>query len=294
MLSLFAVPKSFHGHIGSIQRNAIQSWLYLRPSCEIILLGDDEGTAEIAAELKLRHVAHVARNQYGTPLVNSVFSEAEKVATYPLMCYVNADIVLMSDFLPVAQQVLQHKSCSLMIGQRWDVDIKEPIDFSVNWEERLKSYIVKDGKLHAQTGIDFFIFPKRLFGEIPPFALGRTAWDNWLVYRVRLRKVLVVDLTEVVTIVHQNHDYPHHMGKITLRRGKEAKHNVALAGGQGYSFNVLHASHKLTREGLKKNLCPYRFYSEVDKFIRRISKNLVKSKIGPVAKLGKFLTKVDL
>lgn len=94
MLTLFAIPKSFHGHIGIIQRNAIQSWLHLRPSCEIILLGDDKGTAETAAEFKLRYLSSVVRSQYGTPLVNSVFAEAEKLASYPLMCYVNADSTL--------------------------------------------------------------------------------------------------------------------------------------------------------------------------------------------------------
>jgi hypothetical protein len=46
MLTIFAIPKPFRGHIGVIQRNAICSWLELRQACEIILLGDDEGTAE--------------------------------------------------------------------------------------------------------------------------------------------------------------------------------------------------------------------------------------------------------
>jgi len=160
-----------------------------------------------------------------------------------------------------------------MIGRRWDVDIQEPIDFSANWEERLESHVIRDGKLHAHTGIDFFIFSKRLFGEIPPFVLGRTMWDNWLVYRARSRKVSVVDLTEVVTVVHQNHDYSHDMGKTVVWKGKEAKHNLALAGGYGYAFTIVNATHKLTREGLKKNLSPYRFYYEVNRFIRRISKN---------------------
>jgi len=273
MLTLFTIPRPFHGHIETIQRNAIQSWLHLRPSCEIILLGDDKGTAETAAEFKLRYLSSVIRNQYGTPLVNSVFAEAEKLASYPLMCYVNADIVLMRDFLPAVQRVLQSKPYCLMIGQRWDVDIKEPINFSANWEERLKSYVIRDGKLHAHTGIDFFVFSKGLFGAIPPFALGRPVYDNWLVYRARSRKVPLVDMTEVLTIVHQNHDSPHPMSKTGLWKGKEAKRNLALAGGYGYTFTVVNATHKLTREGLKKNLSPYRFYYEVNRFIRRISKN---------------------
>ena len=279
MLTIFTIPRPFHGHIEIIQRNAIQSWLHLRPSCEIILLGDDEGTAEIAAELKLRYVSSVARNQYGTPLVNSVFSETERVASYPLICYVNADIVLMSDFLPAVRRVLEHKPRSLIIGRRWDIEIEELIDFSANWEGRLKSEVMRDGKLHAHTAVDFLVFPQRLFGEIPPFALGRTMWDNWLVYCARRRKVPVVDLTEVVTTVHQNHDYPHYKEKTDVWKGKEAKHNLALAGGYGYAFAVINATHIMRREGLRKNLSPYRFYYEVNRFIRRIVSPKFKGKI---------------
>ena len=51
MLTLFTIPKAFEGHSGVIQRNAIKSWTLLQPQCEIILMGDDEGTGEAAAEM---------------------------------------------------------------------------------------------------------------------------------------------------------------------------------------------------------------------------------------------------
>ena len=60
MLTIFATPKPFRGHIAVIQRNAIRSWTLLRPACEIILMGNDEGTAEIAAEFGVRHVPEIA------------------------------------------------------------------------------------------------------------------------------------------------------------------------------------------------------------------------------------------
>jgi hypothetical protein len=50
MLTIFTIPKPFRGHIEVIQRNAIESWLRLRPQCEIILCGDDPGVAEAASE----------------------------------------------------------------------------------------------------------------------------------------------------------------------------------------------------------------------------------------------------
>lgn len=50
MLTIFSIPKAFNGHIGDIQRNAINSWTRLQPECEILLLGDDEGTGKAADE----------------------------------------------------------------------------------------------------------------------------------------------------------------------------------------------------------------------------------------------------
>src|SRR5579864_9153975 len=98
MLTLFTMPRAFRGHMSVIQRNAIQSWQHLRPACEVMLFGDDAGTAEVAAELNIRHVPQVKRNAYGTPLLNELFGAAERAASYPWLCYVNADVILMTDF----------------------------------------------------------------------------------------------------------------------------------------------------------------------------------------------------
>lgn len=73
MLTPFSIPKPFRGHIGIIQTNAIQSWTLLRPSCEIILFGNEEGTGYIADRFRILHVPEVESNEYGTPLLNSMF-----------------------------------------------------------------------------------------------------------------------------------------------------------------------------------------------------------------------------
>ena len=53
MFTIFTIPKPFQGHIGTIQRNAIQSWTLLHPRPEIILFGSEAGTAQVAAELRV-------------------------------------------------------------------------------------------------------------------------------------------------------------------------------------------------------------------------------------------------
>ena len=129
MLTIFAIPKAFAGHNGVIQRNAIFSWTLLRPRCEILLLGDDEGTKEAAEEFGATYIPDIARSEYGTPLLDSIFQVAQDAATTPLVSYVNADIILMSDFMAAVNSVSERDGPFVLSGQRWNLDVTEPIDF---------------------------------------------------------------------------------------------------------------------------------------------------------------------
>lgn len=253
MLTLFTTPKPFRGHIAVIQRNAIQSWCELRPSCEIILFGDEEGSSEIVGELGLRHVRDLERNEYGTPLLNTMFEVAQEIAAHPRLCYVNADIVLLSDF-PTAVRRIPFPDF-LMVGQRWDVDLAQPLDVSrSDWEPKMRQYVRDRGILHTHFAMDFFVFPRGLFTEMPPFAVGRPAWDNWMVYRARSLKIPVVDATAVVMAIHQNHGYDHPRGRSGIYRGTEGMRNLALAGGLAHAFDVRDATHVLTPASVKRAL----------------------------------------
>lgn len=263
MITFIAVPKPFKGHIGIIQTNAIKSWTLLNPKPEIILMGDDEGVKETAEKFNLRYIAEIEKNEFGTPLCSSIFREAEKAASNDWICHSNSDVILTNDFLKAFQFVNQRLSKCLMIARRWNLDIKEPINFSVNWEEKLKSDVDKHGKRHSYTGSDIFVFPKNLYGEIPAFTLGRTVFDNWLFYYTHSKNIPIVDLTEQVYIIHQYHDYPKELGgQKGIYTGLEAQRNLKLAGGYPHLFTIRDCDYELEENGLrkkKKNLF-YFFY----------------------------------
>ena len=243
-ITIFTMPKPFKGHIDIIQRNAVKSWTLLQPRPEIILLGDDEGTGEIAREFGLRHIPHVERNEFGTPLLNSIFAAAEANSRNSILAYVNADIILMDDFVEAIGTILKKGFDNfLMVGQRWDIDISDPLDFqNSRWENDLKMEVNNAGSLHAETGVDYFVFPKGMWGNIPPFALGRTVWDNWLIHRALDLKAHVIDATQATSIIHQNHDYAHIKGGIEEAwNGEEAKVNLALAGGYDNIKSIAYA-----------------------------------------------------
>lgn len=258
MITIFSLPKPFVGHFNIIQRNAIKSWTLLHPSCDIILLGDEPGTKNVAAEYNLQHIPYIERNEYGTPLVSSVFEVAQAEAKYPLLAYINADIILMSDFLPAIARIARKKF--LMLGQRWDCDITDTIDTSaVDWEQKLRIYVETNGSLHPHTGVDYYVFPARLWGDIPPFAVGRTMYDNWLIWKARNIGCPVINATESVFCVHQNHERTYSSigmkvinGEDCLVTGIEAKRNMELAGGSLFTFTLKDANWLLDDDGLQR------------------------------------------
>lgn len=251
MLTIFSIPKPFEGHIGIIQRNAIASWRKLTPACQIILCGNEAGTRQIASEFGTDFLPDISRNSYGTPLLDSVFQLANRCAQYAVVCYVNADILLLNDFLnAVASVPLKNW---VMVGQRWDVNLDERWDFErTDWQEQLGQYVREHGTLHGPTGIDYFVFPRdSQSSRLPPFAVGRPGWDNWFIYNARRQGIPVIDATQMVTAVHQHHDYRHvPQQRDNSWEGPEADRNRELMGGLVHAFTILDATHQLTKAGL--------------------------------------------
>ena len=258
MLTIFTVPKPFDGHVGIIQRNAIQSWLSLRPACQILLCGDEAGTAEVAATLGVDRIPTVDRNEFGTPLLSSVFAAVEARAAHNLLCYVNADILLLSDFAEAARRIATSKPRFLMVGQRWDLDVNEALAFGEkDWERELRARVARVGALHPPSGSDYFVYPRDAVGALPPFAVGRPGWDNWMIYHARGRKMPVVDATEATLVIHQNHAYGHvKQGTGTAWEGPEGDRNLELIGGNERIFTLADATHRLTCTGLRRALTP--------------------------------------
>jgi hypothetical protein len=255
MLTIFSTPKPFAGHIDVIQRNAIRSWQRLHADVEVILVGDDEGTARVCEELGVQHIRDVKRNEYGTKYLASVYYQAEERARHKTLCHVNCDIVLMSDFWRAVERISEVGGRFLMAGRRWDVEMGRPINFeNPAWEAELRRLASDTNKQRPPQWIDYFVFPKGLYsGKLPDFLIGRPGWDNWLLWYPRSVGVPVVDVSKVVVAVHQNHDYSYHPdGEQGVWNGAEAQYNyVLLKTGQHETlegaFYVMHD------HGLKRN-----------------------------------------
>lgn len=251
-LTIFSAPKPFtNPHIALIQRNAIRSWQNLGEQVEIILLGEEPGLAEAAAELGVKHIAEVDRTASGTPLVSSMFNLARQNSTSPLLACVNADILLMPDMVENTLRVASQARRFLIIGQRYDLEVREPLEFGPGWSERLRERALTQGKLHRASGSDYFVFPRDCFTNMPAFAIGRAGWDNWMIYAGRRSGWPVVDATPSIMIIHQNHDYSHLPGGQPHYRHPETFENVRLAGGKRVIFELRDVNTRLEAGQIK-------------------------------------------
>jgi hypothetical protein len=255
MLSIFSTPKPFVGHINIIQRNAIKSWTLLHPEVEVILFGDEEGTAEVCQEFGLRHEQEVERNEHGTKLLGPIFSRAQQITRHNYLCYANCDIMLTSDFRCAFEQISSRREPILMSGQRWDVDLTEPWDFSgPNWERRLMEFVRLSGRQRPPEWIDYFLFSRGLYKTFPLLVIGRVYWDRWLIWAARSQGIRVVNASNWVKAVHQNHDYSYHKaGAEGVWSDEQAQQNFSLAGGEKHLYTLEDATHLITPQGVQYN-----------------------------------------
>jgi hypothetical protein len=249
MLTICASPKPFRGHFGVIQRNAIASWTQLTPAPQVILFGDSEGTAGIASEFHLQHVPHPESNEFGTPYLRSLISEAENLARYDVLCYVNADIILTTGFGAAVRHVRKKMKSFLIVSRRMNLRIDEPLRFDADWRARLNQEIAARGVLGDHTAIDLFVFPKGFYPAIPALVIGRAWFDQWMIKAALEQRYPVVDTSLLVPIVHQMHDYSHVEGGLNWAYGGvEAERNLKFCGGK-HAYTLLDATHQLLPDG---------------------------------------------
>jgi hypothetical protein len=269
VLTFFTTGKPFLGHNGVIQRNALKSWTLLHRDVEVILFGDDEGAAEVAKELGLRHEPYTEKNETGLNRASYLFARAQAIARHEILCYSNCDIIMLQDFRLAVERIADANRRFLMVGRRWDTEITQPRDFtSPDWQARLRNLALQTNHQRTPDWIDYFVFPRGMYADMPPFVVGRPFWDNWTVWKALDLKAQVVDASPAVVAVHQNHDYRHHPGGLQgVLTGAEGGANHKATGGWRNLRTIADATEVLHADGLKPNFV--RYWAAVKRCLRQ-------------------------
>lgn len=184
-------------------RLAVATWQLALPKTPIVFFGKE------AQELRKTHGVYcreAERNKYGTPLLNKMILWVQDECPNQRYLYINSDIILFSDFASCIEELRHFYPRYLVTGRRTDVKIVGPIALdSPIWEVTLRGCALAQGKLMSACGADYFLFTLGMFRDMPPFAIGRTTFDNWMVYDCLMKAIPVIDVTPRVMSVHQVH-----------------------------------------------------------------------------------------
>lgn len=237
MLTLFTTCKPFVGDVGRNKYAALETWTRLEPRPEVLLLGDDHEAAEVAVDLGLVHIPIVERHVDGKPLVSSLFRLAFQHATSPLLCYLDADVLLLDNGLIKAARALQAERAFVAIGASASATgfdgehLIRPRDFRHN--ER------------GIWGMDYFLFRRdaQTFTDLPPFPINAGGWDNWLIYSARRRGMRVINATALIHPVHLDHPP-------RVEPSVNGYHH--LLSNTDHLFSLMDCTHRLTADGLER------------------------------------------
>ena len=273
-ITIFTLPKPFGGDVDLIQQNAIASWERLAPEVDVLMIGNEPNIEAAAAEMGVGWAGNVAVNEHGTPLVDSAFAIAKARTTSDILVYCNCDVILMKDFPRAIARIAAAYGDKpfLAIGRRTDLTVDHEVDFECIHEvEGLLQQLADHGQPASIACKEFFAFPRSVFDSLPPFAVGRGNWDNWMVTEAKRQSIPVIDVTAAAHVIHQNHDYAH-LGQSRRRcyvSGEEARENQRLAGGRNLVRGST-ATHELQPQGkISRRWWPNgAFYSDLPRFAK--------------------------
>jgi len=250
MMVVFTIPKAFtEEHIDMIQQQAIWSWTELACEPRIVLCGDDPGVNRIAKAYDCIHMANVETME-GIPVVSNVFNRAQEMYPDEILLYVNCDIIILDNLIEAIFRVADELDEFLVIGNRYNWSKPERIDPVQGWQIGLAMMAMANGWMDPPVCTDYFAFPSGLIQNMPPFLIGRYAWDTWIVSHCYIeRDVPTIDISPVATAVHQDHSRHRHPrnAPLSLRNIAMITRDDMRTGGRSDFVPYI-----LTKEGIER------------------------------------------
>lgn len=279
MLTIFTSPRPFtEQRFAKIQLNGVKSWLQLEPKPRVILFGDErrEPGIEMLGGLGCEIVGKVKRNRWGTPLFGDLLIKAQNMAQTNIIAWINADMIMLKDFMEAIEYVSVRLEQFLLIGAKWRLYGDPPeVDFThPEWQSHVRKLCERNGERQPRSGSNYQVFTNGLFrgrlykfledrphGPIeedspiayPPIAWGRIRMDTWAVWQMLRRGIPVVDATDAILAVHQNH---RHFGKKTIPQNSGSEEirlqDVLTERRKSGGGRISNATWILDKKGLRK------------------------------------------
>lgn len=167
------------------------------------------------------------------PLVpfRDMVKKVESTTDADILMYANGDLIFVDD-VRMRMDNIDIARDFLLTGQRID--------------------ILEDGskRLHRPSGMDYFVFRRGMFQDLPKVFMGRGYCDSALVAYCLRRGIPVVDASFALRVEHQFHDYGHVAGGQNVAyQGVEALENKCNNSLVDFGPNCIDATLTLLPDG---------------------------------------------
>lgn len=157
-------------------------------------------------------VLPIIKEASGAPVLPAMFVTVMKKFASEFYAFANGDILFTGSLV----DTLEHIHCNLeqsrrqngllVVGRRYNIPAQLVSDeVATSWEQL--DYISKSGSLFQADAEDYFITDKSYpWHDFLPVAIGRRAYDNWVVAYSRYHNITVIDASESIQCLHQTLD----------------------------------------------------------------------------------------
>ena len=229
---IFTSLKPSTGAAAEIQRRSLENWRQCFPESRIITF---EG-----------------------PLVpfREMVEKVERETDADILMYANGDVLFeVGNVLTLIPRPKAVRGADALAGvRRRDSEYTEILSREKGFlltGQRVD--ILADGtkRLHRPSGMDYFVFRRGMFHDLPKVSMGRAYCDSALVAYCLKKGIPVIDASFALRVEHQFHDYGHVKGGRTMVwQGEEAQSNKLNNQLRDFGPHVLDATHTLLPDGM--------------------------------------------
>lgn len=162
--------------------------------------------------------------------------------------------------MPTSFQQIPKIQCDnfLLVGRRWELDVPAAIDFdNESWADDVRRNVTERGQYYPPRWIDYFIYRRGFWPDLPPLLLGRNKCDNWLLWKATSLGAALIDGSSAVEAIHQSHERTFSaLGRLPpsytidqVRLSEEANTNFRMAASIFHFRTICDAQWVLTEEG---------------------------------------------
>lgn len=245
---IFSSPKPRQAETEADQISSFRSWRRQFPNARICIFGDRSTWEDIILELGLEFAGRLPAGPVGGEDISFLFRKISDEAKDSLAIYLNSDILLNDSASQVVSVLEKIPSPWLASSRRCRVAAWQgPALKSKEQWEKFFTQVREGGQWGEAYSLDIFLFRGLCFADMPPFLIGHSGWDNWIIYSNRMKGINVIDVSADLSVIHCDHGYSYAQGNSdpTRRDGALEKYNQGKAGSEDKLFHLGHATHEL-------------------------------------------------